>query len=260
MQKRAVFHIVSVLLYLFVIGCQASYASQANGDPLEPFNRAMFTFNDKLDIYLLKPAATVYDAIVPTPINLGIHNFFNNLNNVPTIANDILQLNFFQALSDIWRLAINTTIGIGGLFDVAERIGLKPYANDFGLTLARWGYKKSTFIVLPFFGPYTFRDGIGLPVDYYAFSVYPYVNSQTIRYILFGVGVIDRRAQLLQYQSVVDEVALDKYTFVRNAYLQRRDYQIEEVDHIGFCDWVARQNEITEEEPKNEYLKPAGIN
>lgn len=205
-------------------------------DPLEKFNRAMFTFNDKLDIYILKPVATFYNAIMPRPLNQGIHNVFLNIGNLPTIANDILQFNFYQMANDMWRLGINTTVGIGGLFDIAGRIGLEPYSNDFGLTLAAWGYDNSTYLVLPFFGPNTIRDGIGIPVDYYAFSIYPYIKPYKTRYAIYGLGIIDRRAQLLQFQSVMEEASLDKYIFVRNAYMQRRAFQIEQNEHRSFAD------------------------
>lgn len=205
-------------------------------DPLEGFNRVMFDFNDHLDKAILKPVATFYNAIMPKPLNDGVHNFYNNLSNIPTIANDVLQLHFHQLASDVWRLGINSTIGIGGLFDVASRMNLEQYNNDFGLTLARYGYTNSTYIVLPFFGPNTIRDGIGIPVDYFAFSVYPYVRPDSSRYELYGVGVIDKRAHLLQYQQVMEEAALDKYIFVRNAYLHRRAYQIDQNDHRTAAD------------------------
>lgn len=203
-------------------------------DPYERFNRAMFTFNDKIDTYLLKPIATAYNAIMPKPLNAGIHNFFNNIGELPTIANDILQLNPYQALNDSWRFLINSTIGIGGLFDVASRMGLKYYANDFGLTLAAWGWRESNYLVLPFFGPNTIRDVIEIPVDYYAFSLYPYIEPPSRGYQLYALGIIDRRAQLLQFQSVFEEAAIDKYVFTRNAYMQRRAYQIAENKRLRF--------------------------
>jgi phospholipid-binding lipoprotein MlaA len=205
-------------------------------DPLEGFNRAMFTFNEKLDKYVLKPVATFYNLIMPKPLNQGVHNFFLNIGNLPVIANDILQANFYQMANDMWRLGVNTTVGIGGLFDIAERINLKPYSNDFGLTLAKWGYHNSTYIVLPFWGPRTIRDGIGIPVDYYGFSIYPYIHPDSTRYELYGLSVIDWRAQALQYQDVMDQAAVDRYVFMRDAYLQRRAHQIEENDHRSYAD------------------------
>lgn len=205
-------------------------------DPLEPFNRAMFTFNDKIDKYLLKPVATFYNKIMPKPLNQGVHNFFVNIGTVTVIANDVLQLHFHQAANDTWRLGVNTTVGIGGLFDVATRIKLPAYRNDFGMTMARWGYKNSTYLVLPFFGPNTIRDGISIPVDYYAFSVYPYIQPESTRYEIYGLGIIDKRAQLLKYEEVVDEAAVDRYVFVRDAYIQHRKSQIEQNDHRSYSD------------------------
>jgi phospholipid-binding lipoprotein MlaA len=211
----------------------------ATRDPLEKFNRGIFTFNDKVDTYVLKPIATFYNTIMPKPLNEGIHNAFSNVGELPTIANDILQLNFYQMANDMWRFAINTTIGVGGLFDIASRIGLKYYANDFGLTLANYGWKNSTYLVLPFFGPSTIRDTVEIPVDYYGFSVYPRIRSESTRYQIYGVGIVDRRAQLLQYQDVLEEVAIDKYVFMRNAYMQRRAHQIQETQHLGYRDQQA---------------------
>ncbi len=204
-------------------------------DPYQRINRFFFNLNDTLDTMILKPLATLYNAIMPRPLNRGIHNAFVNINNIPTIANDLLQVHFYQAASDTWRLLINTSIGVGGLFDVANTLGLEPYTNDFGLTLATWGYRHSDFIVLPIFGLNTIRDGLALPVDYFGFSIYPYIHADTdtIGYGLYGLSVIDRRAQLLKYQSLLEEISLDKYAFVRNAYIQRRQHQIEVNDQLG---------------------------
>src|SRR3990167_11456771 len=233
-KQKTLGFIYSLALFLslgmFTHTCLADEIGMA--DPYEGYNRFMFSFNDKVDIIIVKPIATVYNAIVPRPLNQGIHNFFNNLNNLPTIANDLLQFHFYQAANDSWRLVVNTTIGIGGLFDVASRINLSPYSNDFGLTLARWGYKNSNYFVVPFFGPSTIRDGIGIPVDYYAFTIYPRIHQDSIRYTLYGVGVIDRRAQLLKIQPMMEEIAIDKYIFFRNAYIQYRTYQIEQNQHL----------------------------
>lgn len=205
-------------------------------DPLIRFNRAMFSFNDGIDNVVMRPIASFYNKIMPKPLNAGISNFFNNIGELPTIANDILQLHFYQMANDMWRFGINSTLGIGGLFDIASRIDLKYYKNDFGLTLAYWGYTPSTYLVLPFFGPNTFRDGLGIPVDYFAFSIYPYINPESLRYQVFGLGVVDRRAQLLKYQSVMEEAAIDRYVFLRNAYIQNRTYQIEQNKHLGYMD------------------------
>lgn len=205
----------------------------STADPFQWFNRPAFAFNEQLDKFILKPVARVYNAIMPTPLNQGVHNVFLNIGTLPTIANDLLQLNFYQSANDIWRLIVNTSVGVGGLFDVASRIGLKHYSNDFGLTMAAWGYKNSNYLVIPFFGPSTPRDGISMPVDYFLFEVYPYIQPQSLRYEIYALGVVDRRAQLLKYQQVLEEAAVDKYVFVRNAYLQRRAYQIQENAHLS---------------------------
>lgn len=198
-------------------------------DPLQCFNRTMFAFNEKFDMYFYKPIATLYNYILPKPINRGIHNFFSNLGELPTIANDILQVNIHQALNDFWRLVFNSTVGIGGLFDVATCLNLPYYQNDFGLTLTNWGWRRSSYLVLPFLGSYTIRDGlVGMPVDYFGFSVYPRIKSMRTRFALLSVAFVDYRAQLLQFQPVIDEAALDKYIFVRSAYMQHRAAKIEE--------------------------------
>lgn len=202
-------------------------------DPYEHFNRVMYHFNDFLDHAILKPIATFYNKVVPKPLNKGIKNFFNNVDTVPTIANDVLQGNAYQTASDGWRLAINSTIGLLGFFDFASDMGLEPNKEDFGLTLARWGYTNSNYLVLPFFGPSTPRDTIGLPVDYYVFSIYPHIYPRTARYELYGLGVVARRADLLSYQNVMEQASIDKYAFLRDAYLQRRAYLIQRNKELG---------------------------
>lgn len=205
-----------------------SSAAYNDQDPYEGYNRIMFDFNEHFDTVIAKPIARFYNAIMPRPLNEGVHNFFNNLNTITTIANDVLQANFFQATNDTWRLGVNSTVGVLGFFDIASRMQLKPYQNDFGLTLARWGVTESNYLVLPILGPSTPRDLVGIPVDYFAFSVYPYVHPDSRRYGLLALSMIDARAQLLKNQSLMDEVALDKYTFVRNAYMQNRAYKIKQ--------------------------------
>ncbi len=202
-------------------------------DPYETFNRVMYHFNDVLDKAILKPIATFYNTVLPKPVVKGISNFFTNIDTIPTVANDVLQGNFYQATSDGWRLVINTTVGILGFFDVASHIGLEPNKEDFGLTLAQWGYTNSNYLVLPFFGPSTPRDAIGLPVDYYIFSIYPHIHPPIARYELYGLGVISRRADLLSFQNVMEQAAIDKYVFLRNAYLQRRAYLIQRNKELG---------------------------
>jgi phospholipid-binding lipoprotein MlaA len=202
-------------------------------DPYESFNRVMYNFNDFMDNAILRPVANFYLKVVPKPFVKGISNFYSNIDTVPTVINDVLQANFYQATSDFWRLTINSTVGIVGFFDVATDVGLEPNKEDFGLTLARWGYTKSNYLVLPFFGPSTLRDGIGIPVDYYAFSIYPHIHPLITRYEIYGVGIVSRRADLLRFQNVFDQAAVDKYVFLRDAYMQRRSYLIQRNKELG---------------------------
>ena len=206
-------------------------------DPFEGYNRKIFAFNEKFDQYFLKPIATLYNCILPKPINQGIHNFFLNLGGFTTVANDVLQFKPYQTLNDLSRLLVNSTIGVGGLFDVATRLHIAFYQNDFGLTLARFGYKNSNYFILPFLGAFTVRDGIlGLPVDYFLLSPYVFLHDRAVRLGLLGLYFIDYRAQALHFQSMIEEVAIDKYIFVRNAYLQHRSAKIDENLTLGGFD------------------------
>jgi len=202
-------------------------------DPYESFNRVMFNFNEAVDKTIIKPLAKLYNSIIPKPLARGFTNFYNNIDTVPTILNDALQGNFYQATSDTWRLGINSTFGILGFFDVAERIGLEPNAEDFGLTLARWGFTQSNYLVLPLLGPGTVRDFVGFPINYYFLSIYPYINPTRTRYELYFFGVLVRRADLLRYESLLQELSIDKYAFMRDAYFQHRNYLIERNTQLG---------------------------
>lgn len=203
-------------------------------DPYERFNRDTFAFNDFWDRNLLKPVAEVYKKIVPTPLREGVTNFFRNINTVSTIVDDLLQLKFYQATSDTWRLAINTTIGIGGLFDVATRMGLPFYENDFGMVLAQYGWKNSNYLVLPFYGSYTVRDGFSLPVDFFLLSAYSLMENDKVRYGLYALSVVNTRADALKYDNLLSAAALDKYTFVRNAHLQHRKHQLKQNQQLSY--------------------------
>jgi len=196
-------------------------------DPYERFNRVMFNFNDKVDGAILRPVATIYIKVVPKPVSKALSNFYNNFDTIPTILNDLLQANFYQATSDFWRLTINSTAGILGFFDVASSLGLEENKEDFGLTLARWGYTNSNYLVLPFLGPGTVRDQMGWMINYEYLSLYPYIYPIHTRYQIYFTGVVVRRAELLRYQTVLEQAAIDKYVFIRDAYMQRRNYQIE---------------------------------
>ena len=202
-------------------------ANATTADPYERFNRIMFQFNEVADRLVIKPVATLYIKIIPKPLSKGLSNFYNNIDTIPTVANDFLQANFYQGTSDAWRLTLNSTVGILGFFDVASSMGLEPNKEDFGLTLAQWGYRNSNYLVLPFLGPGTVRDQIGWPINYYFLTIYPYIYPVAERNELYLTGLVVKRAELLRYQNVLAEASLDDYTFIRNAYMQRRAYQLE---------------------------------
>lgn len=197
-------------------------------DPYEPFNRKIYTFNNAVDKTLLRPTAKLYRAIIPGFVRKGVNNFFNNLDMVPSVANDVLQAEGKWVIKDSWRFVINSTLGIGGLLDVAQKFGLPAHYNDVGLTLAKWGDKKSPYIVIPLLGPSTIRDGSGMLFQFVLWSPYVYINNDPLAYGLAGLRYIDLRTQLLDSEQIMDQ-ALDKYSFMRDAYLQHRNYQISSI-------------------------------
>ncbi len=195
-------------------------------DDLKAYNKAMFKFNDKLDTYIAKPVARLYTKIMPRPLFNMVNNFFMNLDTVPTVINDALQANFYQFTSDTWRLAINSTFGVGGTLDVATDMGLQYNYEDFGLTMAKWGWTSSSYFIIPILGPSTIRDALGRAVNYFL-SPFPYLPNQTWEYSLYGAYLLNERAQFLKAQGVYDSAALDPYVFMRNAYVQRCNYLIQ---------------------------------
>jgi len=191
-------------------------------DPLEDFNRAAHSFNEMIDRAVLKPLAGGYQYITPEPVDRGVTNFFNNLADVRSALNNLLQFKIGRAFSDVGRVAVNSTIGVLGLMDVASNMNLPRYNEDFGQTLGVWGVGSGPFIVIPFLGPSSVRDGVGLVVDWWTHPLY-YVDDTTLQWSLVGLGLIDLRADLLGASRVVNQAALDPYAFIRDAYLQRRE-------------------------------------
>lgn len=200
-------------------GCASTYDNPQ--DPYEGYNRAMYTFNDTLDKAVIKPVAQGYDFIVPEPISWGISNFFSNLNEITVIVNDLLQGKFEQAAQDTGRFALNSTVGVFGIFDVAGHAGYKKNNEDFGQTLGVWGAEPGAYVVLPLFGPRTVRDSFGLVGDMITDPVM-YVEGDDARFALIATRLIDTRAKFLQTDKVLDAATDDEYTYVREAYLQRR--------------------------------------
>jgi phospholipid-binding lipoprotein MlaA len=213
---------------VFVCGCASGPHHQ---DPLEKFNRNVFAFNDSVDQAMLRPIAKGYKAVTPAPVDKGITNFFNNLNDVVVVGNDLLQFKLKQTAVDIGRLLINSTIGIVGFIDVATKLGLPKHEEDFGQTLGYWGLKSGPYIVLPFFGPSSVRDMFGRGVDIFLDPRVYYAHYQggSAREFVISTNVIsatDTRADLLDIEKILQTAALDKYSYIRDAYLARRQYLV----------------------------------
>jgi len=205
----------------------SAMAQQAVKDPFEGFNRAMFSVNEGLDTVAFKPIAQAYDFVTPLPVRAGVGDFFGNIADVRNVLNNTLQGKLGDAGVDLGRLLINSTIGIFGLFDVASELGLEKHDEDFGQTLAVWGWHDSSFLFWPLVGPRTVRDTGGLIVDVYTDPTWYTLNKEVAtRNSLVALRFVDVRASLLPSDKVVDEAALDKYAYVRDAYLQRRRSQI----------------------------------
>ncbi len=190
-------------------------------DPIEGFNRAMFGFNEGLDKVIIKPVATGYEAVLPQPLQTGVANFFSNIADLMIGVNNLLQGKPAQAASDAGRVLVNSTFGFLGIIDVASSLGMEKHEEDVGQTFGRWGLTDGAYIVLPFFGPRTARDTLGLVFDVYADPV-AHVDHVPTRNVLLTTRVISDRAGLLKADKIIEEAALDKYSYVRDAYLQRR--------------------------------------
>jgi phospholipid-binding lipoprotein MlaA len=195
-------------------------------DPFEPFNRKMMEFNEGVDAVALKPAATIYREVLPPLVRTGVSNFFGNLNDAWSFVNSLLQFRLQDAADNFARVQLNTFVGIGGIFDVASEFNVERHREDFGQTLGRWGIPAGPYLVLPLLGPSTVRDAIALPVDRkgdFLHDVDPWGQST-----LFALRLVDARSNLLRASSVLDQAALDKYSFTRDAHLQRRRAEVTE--------------------------------
>jgi phospholipid-binding lipoprotein MlaA len=225
----------STLLANLVVG---GWLSGCASDPAEPakdewegWNRSVHGFNDDLDKAVIKPVAKGYQEYVPEPVNQGVTNFFGNINDIGVTLNDFFQLKMLQGGMDLGRFLINTTAGVGGLFDVASKLDLPKHNEDFGQTLGFWGVPSGNYLVLPLLGPSSPRDAAGLlgdallnPLTYISFG-----SSTAVGAAITGakaVEVTDARADLLTSEKIVDEAAIDRYDFIKNAYLQNREYLV----------------------------------
>ena len=202
---------------ILLAGC-ASTPNTNPKDPFESYNRSIFKFNEALDKNVLKPVAQGYNSILPEPAKIMLHNFFSNLDDVGVTLNDLLQLKFRQAASDGIRVIFNTTFGIFGLINVTDR--LEKHNEDFGQTLGYWGIGSGPYLMLPFFGPSSIRDGVGLYGDGYTSVI---INTRDVptRNTAYVVNKIDDRAGLLEHEKVLDD-ASDRYAFIRDFYISRR--------------------------------------
>lgn len=234
--------ILKPLLALLSLGFAAPYVSLAQSeqktDPWQGFNRAMFTFNDAVDRWTLKPLAKTYKFVMPDPLEVGVSNIFSNVMEVPNTINGVLQGDLKGAAHDTGRLLVNTTLGIGGLLDVAQYMNLpEDTPEDFGQTLAVWGVGQGPYLVLPLLGPSTVRDGFGKPVDYYT-NPTSYIDHVPTDNTVMATSLISSRARLLELEK---SITGDRYVFIRDVYLQRREFLIhngEVVDEFGTEDFA----------------------
>lgn len=210
------------LLLLFVLLLSGCASTGQTGDPLEPMNRSVQTFNDTVDTYTFKPIAKGYAYVVPEFVRMRLRNVFSNLNDITVFINQFLQGKVDKGMSDMFRFICNSTFGLAGLFDVASHVDLVAHDEDFGQTFAVWGFGSGPYLVLPFLGPATLRDGIGYVPRYFTAPI-TYIDDDALRWSLFGTFFIVERERLLEREKLI---VGDRYLFIRDAYLQRREYLI----------------------------------
>ena len=213
-----------LLVSLLLAGCATTGGGEPR-DPWEGLNRKTYAFNDALDRAVLKPVAQGYVKVVPAPAREGVNNFYENLEDVGTSLNNFLQGKPREGLSDAGRFLVNTVFGVFGLWDVATPMGLEKHYEDFGQTLGVWGVNSGPYLVIPLLGPSTLRDGAAKPVDpswYYSEAFHP----EHWYWAFWTLDKVRVRASLLQSEKLLDEAALDKYTFIRDAWVQRRRNQV----------------------------------
>jgi len=210
----------AALALMVLSGCAAT---PSRVDPFEPMNRAFFEVHTAVDDAVMRPFIKGYEAVVPEPVRNSVSNFFNNIDDLISAINDALQGNWDQLGHDLGRVILNTGFGVGGLFDLASQVGIPRGNKDFGLTFGVWGFDQGPYLFIPIFGPTTVRDGAGW-IARIAIGPVGYIPDVPIRNSLYGVGAVDLRAQSASALELADTAALDRYIFIRNAYLQRRRY------------------------------------
>lgn len=214
---------------LFALGGCASTGSRHPGDPWEGFNRGVWEFNEGVDAALLRPIATAYREAVPPLVRTGVSNFFGNLSDAWSFVNSALQGKMQDAADNFARVQANTVWGVFGIFDVASEFGIERHKEDFGQTLGRWGVPAGPYLMLPLLGPSTLRDTAALPIDRKA-DLVRYIGPDSTRFAAYSLRVVNQRTNLLRVGAMLDEAALDKYSFTRDAHLQRRRAEVYEID------------------------------
>lgn len=250
MYKKISYLFASCLLAVMVTGC----ASQANKDPLESINRGIYKFNDVADKAVLKPVATAYKNVAPTPVRLGVNNFFSNLGTLTNVLNNLLQFKFANAFSEAGRFVINSTFGIAGFIDVAGMDKVPVHKEDFGQTLGYWGVGPGAYLVLPIAGPSSVRDATGWFVDLSTTDPITYthnIGQVRLHNQLRAAQFIDKRTELLDAKDLVDDASLDPYAFMRDAYLQRRASLVQD----GLVPSELIKDEFFEDEKENKETK-----
>ena len=223
--RRGSITLALAALLFATLGCASVDSARAGAgnprDPWEGWNRNVFAFNEALDGNVLKPVATAYDAVVPRLVRQGVENFFNNFADAWSAVNNLLQGKFDRAFTDVVRVGTNTVLGLGGVLDIASEAGIEHTYEDFGQTLGRWGFGPGPYVVWPLFGPSNVRESFALPLDR-GISPALAINGAGVQWGLGVLQVINVRAGLLGASKVLEGAALDKYSFVRDAYVQRR--------------------------------------
>ncbi|MBS9777737.1 MAG: VacJ family lipoprotein [Gammaproteobacteria bacterium] len=220
----------AVIATVIITGCASN-----NDSVLESYNKGMYKINRTVDKYTLKPLAKAYRFVTPDPVEKSVNNFFNNIGEVNTIANSLLQGKFRNAALSSSRMVWNTTIGIGGLFDVATAFNISADKEDFGQTLQVWGLPTGPYVVLPFWGPSTITDSVGLGVDTYLSPINRYNNwaDHSVREGVVVLNIVNTRAQLLDLEKVLETGTTDEYYFVKNAYLQKRAVMVNDGEVVN---------------------------
>ena len=236
---------IKLILITLLFSATIAIAEENPKDPYEGFNRGVYKFNDTIDGAILKPIAMGYNYVTPDVAKKGVNNFYNNITDFITAVNSFLQLNFEQGMTDAGRVIVNTTVGLLGFIDVSST-NVNNYKErnreDFGTTLARYGWRDSAYLVLPLFGPSTFRDGTGLAVDGLFIDPIGYIDNVRLRNALYVGKIINTRAQLLDATNIMDDASIDPYSFQRDSWLQMREAQIagkQEIDYDKYLDYLS---------------------